>query len=203
MGDRMLVTAENGSTFDLKDDGTWTLAGAEEKPALSADLGFRKVAWGSSKSAIKASEHQSWSDSGDVLTFETVIAGMPSWAVFILLDDQLVRAKYLVTETYANNDKYLVSCSSLKSLLIKKYGEPDSDDDFWSDDLYQDDPDEWGMAVSRGDLKKYTVWESAETTVLLALTGENYESTLQVEYCGRAFSELENSRTEAKHLEDL
>jgi hypothetical protein len=59
------------------------------------------------------------------------------------------------------------------------------------------------MAVGRGDLKRYAIWETAETTVLLALTGENYDITLQVEYSARAFSELEDTRTEAKHLEDL
>ncbi|TFD05524.1 hypothetical protein [Cryobacterium sp. TMT1-66-1] len=203
MGDMMLVTAENGSTFILRNDGTWTSVEASENRQFSAELGFRKVPWGSSKSTIRASEEQPWTDSANMLAFDTSIGGMPSRALFILIDDQLVRSKYLITETYANDNKYLVSCSALKALLIKKYGTPDKDNEFWSDDLYQDDPDQWGMAVGRGDLKKYTIWETHETTVLLALTGENYDITLQVEYSARAFSDLEDSRTEARHLEDL
>jgi len=199
----MIVTAEDGSTFHLKNDGTWTDAGTPDTQHLSTELGFRKVAWGSSKSVIRASEDQSWSEADDVLAFDTSIAGMASSVRFIFLDDQLVRAKYIVTETYVNDDKYLVSFAALKALLGKKYGAPDKDNEFWSDDLYQDDPSQWGMAVSCGDLNKFTIWETAETNVTLALTGENFDVTLQVEYSARAFSDLEDSRTESKYLEDL
>lgn len=200
----MFVTAEDGSKFVLKDDGTWKAAVAVDVPAaVSPGEGFRKASWGSSKASIKATEEQSWSESDDVLTFDTSMGGLSSRAVFIFIDDQLVRAKYIVTETYQNGNKYIVALEALKELLMKKYGTPREDNSYWTDDLYKNDPDEWGMAVGGGDLSRYVMWDTAATSICLALTGENYDITLQIEYSAKAFTELEKSRTEASQLEDL
>ena len=87
--------------------------------------------------------------------------------------------------------------------LIKKYGEPDESNEHWLNDLYQDDYQEWGVPVSIGHLVYFTTWNTDGTSICLALTGENYEISLNIEYSSIEFSYLEEQRNEARIMEDL
>lgn len=91
----------------------------------------------------------------------------------------------------------------LKKLLTKKYGTPKEDKEFWSNDLYRDDLDHWGMAIAVGHLSYYATWETEKTAVEISLTGDNYKVTHKVLYQSRKLAELREADREAKQLEEL
>lgn len=91
---------------------------------------------------------------------------------------------------------------------MKKYGAvPNSDgidgDMFWQNDLYQDDYQDWGMAVSCGHMSAFATWETPETDINLGLFGDNYEISLGVEYSSKELRSLTEQVSEQKHLDDL
>jgi len=198
----MRATTENGSVVELLQDGTWRPASPSAPPE---DAGFRGVQWGASRMEILAREGRSPDRETDrVLIFQTRLADLGCEAVYILLPDgRLVRAKYLVIDSYSNDQRYLATYDSLRELLGKKYGKPTEENTYWSDELYQDDPSNWGMAVSAGHMARYTNWYIGDTHVLLYLTGNNFEISVGVEYGSVKLREVENAMDESRTLGDL
>ncbi len=78
-----------------------------------------------------------------------------------------------------------------------------SDNTYWSKDLYQDHPSRWGLAASAGDLSKYTIWRTRESTICLAFNGGNFDSNLSVECSSRAHDGLGEASRESEILADL
>jgi len=197
------AVAEDGTPIDLRSDGTWRHAGPPVNDDQSNE-GFRKARWGAPREEIRLLEAGGWDvDTPELLVVPTQLADLGVNAVYILLMDQLVRAKYMLTETFQNSNHYLNAYETLKASLAKKYGPAESDDTFWSNDLYQDDYQEWGMAVSCGDLIRSATWQTAETDVLLTLDGENFEVSVVIQYTSRRLSSLEEGDRERRLLEDL
>ena len=205
MGVSMRATTESGAMVVLNDDGTWAtepspMAG---NPAQLA-LGFRKVPWGATMSEIKASEvQQPDHEDEDSLGFNTVLAGLQAIVFYILIEDQLVRAKYIITQEYQNKNSYITAFSTLKEALTSKYGVSGESNIYWNDDLYEDDPTEWGMAISLGHHSRFETWANENTSICLALTGENYDIQLVVEYTGIALRDIESDHRKASLLADL
>lgn len=198
----MLATSADGRQFDLREDGTWTVLSQEQTTA--ANSAFRRAHWGISKAAARATEAQEPARSSDtLLVYEVVLAELSLDAVYIFVDDVLTRAKYIVTETYSNEYNYVVAFESLKTLLTKKYGEPQADDEYWTDDMWKDEPFKLGMAAITGDYSRYVTWLVSGTRVLLFLTGENYEASVGVEYASLELEGLEKGRLESAALDDL
>lgn len=59
------------------------------------------------------------------------------------------------------------------------------------------------MTVAHGHLSIYTSWQRDDPRVLLYLRGENYSSTLGIEYGGLNFEALEDHARESALIEDL
>lgn len=102
-----------------------------------------------------------------------------------------------------NKNHYLVEFERLKSSLIKKYGAPKSDHVCWENDLYKDDVNEWGSAISMGHLSYFCNFVTEDSDIWLALMGENYEIDFCIEYTSRALSHLEDISRENKLISEL
>ena len=70
-------------------------------------------------------------------------------------------------------------------------------------ELYRDDRLGWGTALAIGHVSFHTVWQLNETTIRLALQGDNYEVLFTIEYKSKALSELEDKLLDKKVLDDL
>ena len=70
----------------------------------------------------------------------------------------------------------------------------------WDNDLYKDDREEWGFAVSLGHLTYVTLWLLNRTEVFLSLSGDNYDINLNLTYNSRT---LKDGLEEKKLLDDL
>ncbi len=66
-------------------------------------------------------------------------------------------------------------------------------DDFtyWLDEMFKDDPNEWGTAVSLGHVSLFATWERPKTIITLALTGDNGSINLGIEYVSNELGQLE------------
>lgn len=165
---------------------------------------FRKTTWGMSKEAVETTEiGKILYDTEEMLVYEGSIAGLDCEIIYISTEGKLVRAKYLITEEHSNKNMYISDYDNLKEKLIRKYGQPISDTHYWSRDLYKDDPQYWGFAVSIGDLRYFAMWETPQTSITLALHGDNYDITLAIEYRSQELTELEEREKEKRLLEDF
>lgn len=201
-------TVESGKLVYLLEDGTWQRQEASTPPASeSADsrgTHFRRASWGDNRATVVASEESDPADEAEfVVAYTQKIAGLDALVFYTFVDDQLVRGKYAITQEHSNSASYLIDRESLLTLLRKKYGEPSSEEVFWTNDLYRDDPSEWGDAVAAGHLSMYSSWSDGRTDLVLGLSGDNYDVNLGIEYSSTALSALEDERDEREALDDL
>jgi hypothetical protein len=96
--------------------------------------------------------------------------------------ESLVRGQYILLQRPINGlNEFIEYYRTLKELLTVQYGDPTNDQTVWENDLYQPVPAYWGVAVLIGHLHYHAVWETAEGTITLELTG-NRHSRLFLEY---------------------
>ena len=155
-----------------------------------SDFGFRKAKWGMTPDQVKKTEsgvewQESKSDYGPILYFETEIALLEARALYYFVDNSFERGNYLITEKHTNDRQYLIDHNTLKEILTEKYGKPSEEKEIWLNDLYQDDRQNWGTAVSIGHVIFTTTWDEAIGTqgiIGLVLKGDNYIIDLNIRY---------------------
>ena len=155
-----------------------------------SDFGFRNARWGVSPDQVKKTEsgvkwQESESDYGPVLYFETEIALLEARALFYFVKNSFEKGTYLITEEHADVRQYLIDHNTLKEILSKKYGKPSEEKEIWLNDLYKNDRQKWGIAISKGHLILTSTWEEAVDTqgiVKLTLTGDNNNVDLNIQY---------------------
>ena len=171
-------------------------------PLKVTDPDFRNIRWGMSRKEVIASESIEL-EAGERTLFGSVrIAGLDSYVVYIFAEDKLVRAKYSFTERHSNKNDYLSDFQSIRTSLLKKYGTPE-DHTFWTNDLYKDDRQDYGMAVAAGHMEKYSIWEIERQQIILSITGDNYDIKNSVEYSSNEFDEFEDRTVEAENQKDF
>jgi hypothetical protein len=122
---------------------------------------------------------------------------MPCLISYYFAENQLVAGRYIFLSEHSNKNLYINDYDDIKESLIKKYGQPNVDRPVWNNDLYKNDPSEWGMAISVGHLSYTAGWQLANTQIILHLGGDNYDITLGLDYHSTLKSH-EDLRTKAK-----
>lgn len=115
----------------------------------------------------------------------------------------MVQAEYILNEQYSNLNRYLDVFYDLKNGLEKKYGNQNAYDVTWHNDLYQDDQQQWGFAISIGSLSVYTEWNTAETLINIAIYGENNTIVVMIEYTSKKLIHMHLNQLEQSLLSDL
>lgn len=165
---------------------------------------FRRSRWGDGRAAVVESEPIEPADETDVyVAYITQVAGLDCAAFFTFAQDQLVHGFYTIREEHSEPQASLNDYQRLGELLQTKYGDPVYDQIVWNNTLYQDEPSEWGMAVSVGHMRMFSQWQSKTTDVELLLVGDNYQVTLAINYRSRELVSLEDARKEQLALDDL
>lgn len=153
---------------------------------------FRNVKWGMSKEEVKEHEESDLTldrESGlayqnlRVARFDTVLT------YHFNVNNELFSAGYYLIHEHSNKNDFIDDFEYLKNLLIDKYGEPKEDEIIWKDDLYKDDPSDWGMAIFAGDLIYRTLWENEDLIVELQLKGDNYKKEFTIAYKSKNISD--------------
>lgn len=150
---------------------------------------FRNTVWGMTKEEVKQIEGLSslslTEDGTDYIAYEKdQIVGLPAAVVYCFDDDQkLWRGAYNFSGIeHTNKNLYIDDYYALVDGLTKVYGSPIYNEPYWSDDLYKDDLEDWGFAVSLGDVSFEAEWKTPETDIWISLSGDNYKIKLAIYY---------------------
>lgn len=159
--------------------------------AEESTITFRGYDWGTSKEEIMKNEITSdmvadvdylEEDDGLLINGQSV-AGLDALVLYNFTDNGLDSGVYSITEKHTNKTDYYRDYEDLVKKYTDKYGTPVIDQAQWKDDLYKDDPDDWGMAVAVGDVTFVSKWEKADgSTTGIMLKGDNYEINLAIIY---------------------
>lgn len=192
---------DDGKEVLLHDDGTWEYV---TNKSSDAPIYFRNTKWGMSVDEVKKAEGGEPSQSQDnVLLYEDTVAGMSAYVVYIFAKGKLVRAKYTFTESHMNDTDHISDYENVKEILINKYGEPDNDRTIWKNDLYKNDPQYYGTALSMGHLVYYCEWKNDDVAIVAWLSGDNFDVSHQVEYQSEQLKHLEAAEREEKANNDF
>jgi hypothetical protein len=171
------------------------VAAQTEKPA-----DFRRTSWGMTREQVKAVESSKLiKEDEHGLFYSSELSGFGEVLIgYIFAEGKLVRTSYISQVRHTNSNAFIEDFTKIKSILTEKYGRPESDDVVWLDNLYKDDPDNWGMAVSAGHLVYDTVWKTKTTKILEKLKGDNFDVTLIVQYTSLELAGLEEAKDKEK-----
>lgn len=146
---------------------------------------FRKTNWGMSKDQVKKSEKTNplFQEENGFAYADINVAGMNSDVYYYFNNDSLYQAIYGITDDkYMNKTKYIDDYERIKQTLTDKYGKQVEDIVHWYDDLWRDDPNDWGMAIVTGDLVYVSKWINGDTEIYLTLKGDNFELAFLIMY---------------------
>jgi len=165
---------------------------------------FRGSSWGDSKLDVKKSETFPVSDeNNDSLVYKTSIGGVDVAALYQFLDDRLIQAAYISTESHFNKNDFIDDYNKLKQLLIKKYGDPFSDNILWKNDLYKDESSGWGTAISIGHLVYGAKWSVGNTEIMTGLSGDNFKITHIILYNDKSSEGKYKNKKDSMALDQL
>jgi len=169
---------------------------------LADEFTFRKTKWGMSAAEVKASEPLEVNEkAANMLAYKTKVIGKDVFLGYIFIDDQLVRARYVLSESHSNKSDFIKDYNDFKKILEKKYGPPKLDKTRWKNDLYKDDPSHWGMAISMGHLVYFSIWETSSTKISSILSGDNFKINCGVDFRSKKLEALEKKAEEKKALD--
>lgn len=151
---------------------------------LPEQADFRNIKWGMSMAEVKAAEGETDLVTTDALIYDGLnVAGIDVMLIYYFNEnDQLYSAIYSFEETHVNKNDYIYDYEKVVKALTEKYGEPINSDTIWKDDLYKDEPTEWGMAVSAGHMMMFAKWETENTNIAIFLSGDNFEISTMIGY---------------------
>ncbi|HEV8515976.1 MAG TPA: hypothetical protein VGQ59_22000 [Cyclobacteriaceae bacterium] len=194
------ATTDDGKKVLLKADGTWEYLNSPSNKEQPNIFDFRRANWGMTKDQVKASETFQAVESKypDILIYSGDISSLEAGVYYIFVDNKLVRTKYSFFAKHTNKNDYIFDYESINKSLIEKYGKPKKESEYWLNNLYKNDYDQRGFAVSLGHLAFYSNWDTAETIITSALTGENYKISHVIEYSSKKLSFLEDQKEKEK-----
>ena len=149
---------------------------------------FRNTTWGMDRAQVMAIEGTPPSKIGEgggeiVLRYESArLAGLDCRVVYIFAKDKLVRTKYIFQQEHDKKNDYLADFTMVDAFFMGTMERPTGQRVSWYKETYKGEPQEYGVAVSLGQLLYSTQWKGARTIVTHALSGENGTITHEVEY---------------------
>lgn len=177
---------------------------ASKKIELVKNPDFRNTNWGMSMSEVQKHEDiELTKEDATTLAGKTSIAGLSTQLGYIFFKNQLAQAIYMINENHSNDTEYISDYEDLKNLLVEKYGKPSMDEIFWKNDLYEDDPENYGMAISVGHLTYMSKWDFSDTNLILILSGDNYDINFGIAYYSKELENDMDAETKNNSLSNL
>lgn len=176
------VTQNDEETVSQKSDEE------EESVVVSqtSNPDFRNTKWGMSKEEIKQSENAVvYDEDNKGMSYSVTVQGFDAKLIYQVNEkNELYSAGYIFKQQHTNENQYLFDYRQLYETLCEKYGENKTfmDGMYWYDTFYKYDSDDWGLAVSLGDMQISHVWFTPTTRVGMLLSGDNFEINLVILY---------------------
>jgi len=156
---------------------------------------FRNYSWGSSMIQVKSGERSNpiLKIRDNQLFYDDKLAGSDCQVIYIFNDNnKLISGNYTFTRKYPNPQLYLQDYDVFKTLLIEKYGKPAKESEIWSKNSSVTEKDNYGLAISQGDLSLTTIWNTDRSIIKISLTLLNKHPYLQIHYTARSINSLES-----------
>lgn len=118
----------------------------------------------------------------DYLFYSTTMNNYDYRLLYNFVDNKLYRIIYSLNENFVNMNNYITSYKDMKDKLTEKYGKPTGEEENWNNDLYKDDAENYGLAVSIGHLSYTTYWVTNNIEIHMLLSGEEYKVTSLIYY---------------------
>lgn len=159
-------------------------------PAICDDFTVRGLKWGISISEAKekildakyiSGTHREI-DNTSLEMWHGYVLGMTTLIKAYFTDDQLYSLDFKFIRKHTNENHWIDDFYKIKDALIKKYDTPDKDHKIWSNKIFQNDPDKYGLAVSLGQLALIVLWTKGDTRIGCNLQGDNYKCELHMDY---------------------
>ncbi|MDA3941883.1 MAG: hypothetical protein PF693_21650 [Spirochaetia bacterium] len=187
------ATTDSGKKVFLHDDGTWSYNEPVETSTDTFDI--RKASWYMNMEQVKESEPFEWTEgevNEDIKYIITSIdfLGEDSYLAYYFNADRLYQVKYIINEDHSNKTDYWRAFKRFIDALKSKYGETkpgNSGKPIWKNRLSEDDPDNWGLAISKGEMLALAAWETERSEVFTQIDGDNYKINLIVSFEAKNF----------------
>jgi len=143
---------------------------------------FRSNTWGDSIQNVEKIEGVPIEKSQGFLAYDGSLLTCPVMIAYRFNSDKLYRGMYVFKQNHVDAKAFITDFKMIEEELTNKYGKPSEQFENWKDDLYKDDPSDWGMAIKVGDLTYISTWEIQETEIVLILSGDNFKVNLFLQY---------------------
>jgi len=154
---------------------------------FAQEYDFRSSSWGMTKQEVISHEKLKLIyNKSNHLGYMSKISGLKTSVLYTFSKNHLSSAGYMFREKHSNKNDYINDYEYIKKVLIDKYGQPIVDEKVWRNDLYKNDYQNYGLAVSIGHLRYDTQWETDKTKISLDLLGDNYKISMIVKYKAKA-----------------
>ncbi|MBW1878196.1 MAG: hypothetical protein JRJ84_07530 [Deltaproteobacteria bacterium] len=143
---------------------------------------FRDARWGMTPDQVRILETATLLSETDTrLVYGEEVAGLRMAFMYEFEDGRLVRGKYLSREVRSDPEANARDYLTLRKLLWDQYGSAAKNTIAGPRPF----PSAIGAAVVAGTHQLHARWETADTTIVLALIGDGDRATLTVEYLPR------------------
>lgn len=165
---------------------------------------FRDSKWGDSKSDVKSKEPSDWViDDGNTLIKEVTIGGFDALAGFYFFGDTFYMGTYVLTVPHTNLNDHISDFKQIDLILQDKYGKKASVAREWKDDLYKDEEQQHGFAVSLGHYRMSDAWINGNTGIIHTLEGDNYEIKHKIGYMSMVLMDHATKAQKSRSLKDF
>ncbi|UAM96827.1 hypothetical protein K8354_10850 [Polaribacter litorisediminis] len=162
---------------------------------------FRIANWGDSKESIMLKEGKADKAGIDkAYMFEDYVASLDCKVLYIFSNNKLSMSKYIFNIIHTNKNDYIEDFKKLVSIVSEKYGKPSYNVTEWKNSLFKDDIEQYGFAVSLGHLLYNAGWSNDKTGITVALYGENYKTTLLVQFVSKKYEQLKDEADRKQNI---
>ncbi|MCX6232282.1 MAG: DUF4468 domain-containing protein [Bacteroidetes bacterium] len=135
----------------------------------------RNVNWGMSKEQVKEKENLTnisiKNETINEINAKLIISSYSCAVFYDFYNNKLVSISMIFDIDHTNKNLFVNDYNDIKKSLISKYGEPKYDKIDWSNELFKDDVNYIGLAISREDVKYNCTWYTEKSKIYLLMSG--------------------------------
>ena len=138
-------------------------------PGLPPDGVFRNFIWGVSMQDVREFESANIMEEGENrLVFIEKPDNVTRLVTYDFIKNRLWRTKYEYVELHSPDTQSVMDVFvGVQTELSRQFGAPVRQETFWQDDRFKYYPQFWNWALVSGHLRFRTLWETANTRVVL------------------------------------
>jgi hypothetical protein len=179
------------------------LRALKETPRAKNGGGYQKTKWGMDPSDVKRLYPSARPDADGNFLVEDMIADLRAAVGFIFAKGKLVRVAVVFMVDHTNANIYIGDYEKLKAAVSEKYGQPRVDDVDWSNSMFRDKEENWGVALQYGHVSFKARWTTETTEIVEACTGDNFKVHLILAYQSKDLAGLLQDAEKAETLDKL